>query len=162
MHPWQAAGVLHRVLPGSDAALIAPLVHIEGDRPARWIRRLAALGGHDTRNRLRLSNADHRALQAARKALESDPLDVARNAYWLGADAAIDAALIASASTAGPAPDDLEAQAETGATARFPVRASDFEGRIAPGPELGKALKKIEKDWVASGFALSRDELLRL
>ena len=157
----QAAGVLHQVLPGAEAANIAPLVHVERDRPPRWLRRLAALGGHDPRDRLRLSNAELRALQATRSALESDPLDISRNAYWLGADAATDAALIASASMATLPPDDLEAQAETGATARFPVRASDFEGRIAPGPELGKALKRLEKAWVTSGFSLSRDELLR-
>ena len=28
------------------------------------------------------------------------------------------------------------------------------------GPEIGELLKVLEQDWIASGFALGRDELL--
>ncbi|NBB96904.1 MAG: CCA tRNA nucleotidyltransferase, partial [Alphaproteobacteria bacterium] len=39
------AGVLARVLPGADPRALAPLVHLEGAAPPRWLRRLGVLGG---------------------------------------------------------------------------------------------------------------------
>jgi len=60
----QAAGVLAIVLPGADTRALAPLVHLE-DRtttPPDAIRRLAALGGADVAERLRLSRAEAKRL----------------------------------------------------------------------------------------------------
>ncbi|MFL9503520.1 CCA tRNA nucleotidyltransferase, partial [Rhodopseudomonas palustris] len=64
-----AAGVLAQVLPGADPRMLAPLVHLEGSEPIRWLRRLAVLGGEDVTEALRLSRAEARDLAALRAAL---------------------------------------------------------------------------------------------
>lgn len=44
---------------------------------------------------------------------------------------------------------------------RFPINGDDLVALgLAQGPQLGKALRRIEKDWVQSGFAMDRDDLL--
>lgn len=44
----------------------------------------------------------------------------------------------------------------------FPVKGSDLASLgVAPGPEMGARLKSLEADWVASGFTLSRADLLK-
>ena len=98
-----ATGILARVLPGADAATLAPLVHAEAAVAAapRWQRRLAALGWRPERAgewtaALRLSRADARALAATAAALAAgDPPAAA--AWRLGPDAARDAALVRAA-----------------------------------------------------------------
>ncbi|MCF6301735.1 MAG: CCA tRNA nucleotidyltransferase [Devosiaceae bacterium] len=43
----------------------------------------------------------------------------------------------------------------------FPISGDDLlEAGFSQGPELGKALRRIEQDWVQGGFILQRDELL--
>jgi len=44
---------------------------------------------------------------------------------------------------------------------RFPINGDDLvDLGLAQGPQLGKALRRIEKDWVQSGFAMDREDLL--
>lgn len=55
----------------------------------------------------------------------------------------------------------LLAHAETFAPPPFPVSGADLQKvGLAPGPELGVALKALERIWVDSGFTLARDRLL--
>jgi hypothetical protein len=43
----------------------------------------------------------------------------------------------------------------------FPIGGNDIMALGASkGPEIGELLKRLEQDWIASGFALGRDELL--
>jgi poly(A) polymerase len=58
-----------------------------------------------------------------------------------------------------PRPEALDAAAE-GAEAVFPVKARDLMPGLA-GPELGAALARMERDWIASGFTLGAEDLLR-
>ncbi len=159
-----ATGILARVLPGADATPLAPLVHLEGDRPPRWQRRLAALGWRRAwAEALRLSRADARALDAIAAALAAgEPPAVA--AYRHGADAARDAALVAAASLPAPLPPDLDAEIARGAAAAFPLRAADLAltGLALTGPALGAALRRLEEAWIASDFALDAEALRRL
>ena len=154
-----AAGVLARILPGAEAAALAPLVHVEeiaGAAPD-WRRRLAALGGEgDWAERLRLSRADAKGLEAIRAALSADE-PVARAAYRHGAAAARDAALIRAAALGAPPAPRLRAEAGRGAAARFPLRAADLP---LQGPALGAALRQLEEDWIASDFTLDRAALV--
>ncbi len=155
-----ASGILAAVLPGADPAAIGPLVAFEraaGLAPDRH-RRLAALGPQAApgwASDLRLSRADRRRLEAIAAAMGGDP---AAGAYRHGAEAARDAALIAAASLGALPPPDLAARVARGAAARFPLRAADLPG--LKGPELGAALKRLEADWIASGFTLDRAALL--
>jgi tRNA nucleotidyltransferase/poly(A) polymerase len=43
----------------------------------------------------------------------------------------------------------------------FPLKGSDMTSLGAtPGPKLGALLKRLENDWIESGFGLERDALL--
>jgi poly(A) polymerase len=151
-----AAGILGRVLPGADPTALAPLVDLEGERPPRWQRRLAALGWRaEWAARLRLSRADVRALEAVARALAEDAPPAAA-AYRHGAEAAIDAALVRAASTGAPVPEGLEDQVARGAAAVFPLRSADVG---LSGPELGAALRRLESAWVESDFSLDAEAL---
>ena len=155
------AGVLARVLPGADHRWIPVLIDIE-DRngiPADAMRRLACLGGEDPANRLRLSRTEAKSLHLMRDQLGS-VAGIPEIAYRHGRDAAMNVALLRGAlGGMGLAPDAL-AEADAGAAARFPLRAGDLMP-ACEGPALGARLKELESRWIASGFQLTKDELLK-
>ena len=154
-------GALARVLPGAGDGLLAPLVHIEGEArlPLDPLRRLAALGGEEPAEALRLSKGQARRLERLQEHMAS-PLGPGELGYRLGEGEALDVlALRAALSNALLDPAAAEA-ARFGAAQAFPVRAAD----LAPlsGPELGRRLRALERAWIASGFALPRDALKSL
>jgi poly(A) polymerase len=156
-----AAGILAAVLPGADSRPLAPLVGLEaaaGLAP-RWQRRLLALGWRPAWTAaLRLSRADARTLSEAAAALAAaTPPAVA--AWRHGIDAARDAALVAAAGHASPPPSDLASELARGAAARFPVAAADLD---RTGPALGRALKRLQSAWIASGLTLTPAALVAL
>ncbi len=154
----QACGVLAHVLPGADARAIAPLVHLElGHRPDP-LRRLAALGGQDVAERLRLSKAEAKRLDRLHAAL-ADPAPDAVLGYRFGTRDATDAVLVRAALMGQEIPAASRESVEFGAAQQFPVTARDLMPTLA-GAELGQHLRLLEDRWIASGFSLSRDELL--
>ncbi|NSY37427.1 CCA tRNA nucleotidyltransferase [Leisingera sp. ANG59] len=152
------AGVLGQILPGADDRSLAPLIHLETGRVASGIRRLAALGGEDLQKALRLSKAQAFHLEAIREAAVGTA-GAGELGYRLGAEKALDALLLRAALLEQPLSLSLETDIELGANAKLPVKARDLLPDLK-GPELGAALKKMEADWIASGFSLSRGELL--
>jgi poly(A) polymerase len=156
-----ATGVLGRVLPGAEARYVAPLVHAEvliGVAPDP-IRRLVALGGEAAGEALKLSKAEARRLSDLAASVGSDT-GIAALGYRLGAMAAVDVALLRAA-FAGVHPDPgAPLEAQRGAAARFPVRADDLMPQLT-GPALGARLRELEAVWIASGFSLDREALLR-
>ncbi|MDU8944532.1 CCA tRNA nucleotidyltransferase [Ovoidimarina sediminis] len=154
-------GVLMRVLPGADSAPLAPLVHLEealGVAPD-WVRRLAALGGEDAAERLRLSRTDAKRLEIIRGAALEGAAPKAAG-YYLGEAAALDALLLRGAFLGEPVAQTALDAAKRGAAAEFPLKAADLMDRFQ-GPALGAALKAREARWVASGFTLDRAALLK-
>lgn len=152
------SGVLARVLPGADPRTLAPLVHIEADRPPRWLRRLAVLGGA-TDEHLRLSRAESRDLDALRQAIGS--IDSPAALGWkLGQALATDAVLARAAVLGTPPPDNWPAEIRRGAAAKFPVKAADLMPGLA-GDALGAQLKALESRWLATGLTVSREDLLK-
>jgi poly(A) polymerase len=150
-----AAGVLGQILPGADAAPLAVLVHIEaavGLLPSP-IRRLGALGG-DPVGALRLSKRDALTLEHMR----SD-LPVPELAYRHGAEAAINAAAITAAVLGQELDTNIDKNAQFAASQTFPLQAVDLMPDLH-GPALGQAMKKAEAAWIASGFTLTKTELL--
>ena len=69
-------------------------------------------------------------------------------------------ALIFAAMTETPPPPDLKNDLSTGAAATFPVTAHDLMPAFQ-GPALGQKLAALEADWIASGFAKKKADLLR-
>ncbi|AXQ94963.1 CCA tRNA nucleotidyltransferase [Cereibacter azotoformans] len=154
----EAAGVLVRVLPGASARALPVLVHLEEDRPAGWLVRLASLGGEEVADRLRLSRADGAALGRLRAAaLEGAP--PAEQGYRLGLDLGAGAVLLHAALSEAPPPEGWRADVARGAGARFPVKAADLMPALA-GPALGARLRELEERWIASDFRLDRAALL--
>ncbi len=151
-----AAGVLARVLPGATALVLAPLVHLEAARPPRWLRRLAALGGTGA-GALRLARDEAKGL-AARMQAVAGGAPPAVLGYRYGVEVAEDALLIRAAAGAPPEAD-WQAEAARGAAAVMPLTAADLMPGLS-GRALGTALRAAETRWIASGFRLSRAELL--
>lgn len=147
-----ATGVLARILPGADPTALAVLVHLEGDLVPDPIRRLALL---TPTSDLRLSRAEatRLALIATAAREGSDP---AALAYRSGVPVARDVALVRGA-LLGCVPDLGGLDAAAGAV--FPVAARDLMPALS-GPALGQRLKALEEEWIASGFRLTKDQLL--
>lgn len=156
----QAAGVLHGVLPGSDARGLTLLVHLESETNTApdAILRLAALGGDAVAERLRLSRAEARRLDLLR-AVAAETMQAAELGYRHGAEDGRAVLLLRAALLEMPwRACDTEDLAQ-GAEARFPVTAADLMPTYS-GPALGARLQELEQAWIASGFTLTRDDLL--
>ena len=154
----QAAGILAQVLPGADARALAPLVHLEADLRPDALRRLAALGGESPALALRLSRDEARRLEVLRDGIGS-AAGAAELAYRHGAELARDILLARGAVFGQPLPADYQAAITKGAAAKFPVCAADLASELS-GPALGRRLKALEARWIASGFELSREQLI--
>ncbi len=152
------AGVLGAILPGASARFLAPLVHLEGPIPARWLRRLAVLGGEDLQGLLKLSRSEMRHLDAMKDAIGS-PRSPAAIGFLLGPDLGADAVLARAALMETRLEPDWTTEIARGAAAQFPIRAAD----LAPlkGAALGARLKHLQEIWLRTGLAATRKALLR-
>lgn len=156
----QVTGVLLRILPGAVADMVFPLVHLEGEAqvPPDWKRRLAALGGEDPPDRLRLSAKAARQVAYLRQRL-TDAIGLAEISWRMGPETARDVALLRAASLSMPLAASVPGEIARGAGATFPLAAADLMPRYQ-GPALGSALERAERLWIDSGFAMDRDALI--
>ncbi len=156
----RAAGVLPRVLPGADDRYLGPLVHLEEllEAPVNPLRRLAALGGENRADQLRLSKSQSRQFDLLTSEL-SLGASTAELGYRHGFDRGLDIVLLRAALFEVPPDTNVKEDLRTGSQATFPIGAADlmpdYEGQA-----LGKELSKRERDWIDSGFSLTRDDLL--
>ena len=155
-------GVLGTILAGADVRFVQLMIHgaqAVGLAPD-WLGRLVALGGEGVPGRLRLSKAHQRvygAIHAA--AFEGKPL--LETAYMHGAAVATQAYLIRCA-IAESLPDAAFLTEITQAAAQvFPVAAADLMPAFH-GPALGVRLAQLKAAWVASGFKLTKMDLIQL
>lgn len=153
----RSVGVLGVVLPGADDRALAPLVHLETELGVApdGVRRLAVLGGEDVADRLRLSRKDAARLDALRSA-EGGPGALG---YRLGVEDGRDALLVRAASSGAAVSGKDVAEVARGARQVFPVTAADLMPGLQ-GAVLGNELKRLERNWVASEFTLTREALL--
>ena len=152
------AGVLARVLPGADPRPLAPLVHLERDGAPDWMRRLAALGGEDPPERLRLSGAEARDLAALRDAIGNMAAPAVLG-WRMGLGRGTDAMLLRAAVLDQSLPPDWMGEVSRGAAAIFPIAAVDLMPALQ-GQGLGARLKHLQADWIASDLRKTRAELL--
>jgi tRNA nucleotidyltransferase/poly(A) polymerase len=183
------AGVLTRILPEGEKwgiDFIHPLVNAERDLgwPADALLRLEALlppeperiKGLATRLKLSTAETGRLGAWAAQPAIPAGTAEaaLARMLYEGDRQAAIDRLRLSLAIARGRAAADDEAMMEAGSLSRllafaekwekpvFPLRGRDLSDcGFREGPELGRALKALEAEWVASGFRLGRDALLQ-
>lgn len=153
-------GALPVLLPGSDDRWISMLVHFEhglGLTPD-WLVRLAALGGEGLADRLRLSKVEAKRLALLQEHGFAGP-PLSELAYRHGAGVAQAAALLRGCMAEQMPENAVLETISRAAQARFPVSAKDLMPKFK-GPELGRELARLEQLWIASGFTLSRAELL--
>jgi poly(A) polymerase/tRNA nucleotidyltransferase (CCA-adding enzyme) len=155
-------GVLGLILPGATSDMLAPLVHCEtllGVSPDP-VTRLAALGGPDPATALRLSRKQSRFLHAIRDAASSGA-PVEAIAYRAGEATALAASLLRSSGSGTPPDPDLRDRLAQAAGQTFPITAGDLMPAYE-GAGLGARLRALEEHWIASGFRLSREDLMKL
>jgi len=152
-----ATGAMRHILPGAVPDVLAVLVHVEQDANLAPdpIRRLAVIGGEYPPDKLRLSKAQLRQLGD----LCETNTDLRTSAYRNGTAVAVDQLAIIAASL-GQLIDPADiAIAESAAVQVFPVAAADLMPRFQ-GRALGDALKDAEARWIASGFTLTKEQLI--
>ncbi|MET3661039.1 CCA tRNA nucleotidyltransferase [Aquamicrobium ahrensii] len=182
------AGVLSRILPESEKwgiDGIHALVRAEADLgwPVDPMLRLETMlppdpsRMKDLAKRMRMSRAEaDRLVQWALAAnVKADTAEgaLARQLYAGDAQAVVDRLRLALSSARARAVEDDKALAEAGGYSRqlgfarkwtrpeFPLNGADLKALgLAPGPQLGLVLKRLEQDWIGSGFAIGRDALL--
>ena len=156
----RSTGVLGQVLACSDDRALAPLVHLEGQADAGPdpLRRLVVLGGVGVTVALRLSRAQSKRFDLMRRAV-SAPSGPAELGYRLKTQTARDVVLLRCALLEQPWDDTALDAIRVGADARFPVKAKDLMPTFQ-GPDLGEKLATLETNWIASGFSLTRADLL--
>ena len=154
----RSTGVLAEIMPGAGDAALAPLVHLEAEVETEpdAIRRMAVMGGEDLIGRLRLSRKDADRLEKLRTSVGLSPSELG---YRLGAVMGRDVLLVGAASTGQPVQAADITAVNHGSIQVFPLSAADlmpeFEGRA-----LGEALERLTADWIASGFNLTKDDLI--
>ena len=151
-------GALAAVLPGADPRALAPLVHLEDDLPPRWQRRLAALGGQNADENLRLARAENVTVKQIRDAIGNAHSPAALG-WVLGPDSANDTVLCRAAILEHPLPPHWQADIARGAQAILPVAAADLMPGLQ-GAALGAALRSITARWLASDLMLTKAQLL--
>ena len=153
------AGVLGHVLPGADATLISPLVHLEqlaGVEPDPMAR-LAALGGEDVATRLRLSRSEQKRLKRIRMHSGS-VLGPKAIGHVAGEQAGFGAILLRAAMANTPVESSVLSAVKEGATTTFPIKAGDLSP--LEGKALGDALSALKEDWLASDLTKTKNQLL--
>ncbi len=148
-----SSGALAQVLPGADARPVAVLVHLEqeNDIDPDPLRRLAALNGASY---LRLSKQQTQYLDHLSSGKSAQELAF-RHGYSTGRDAA----LVLAASLGQPLSSGVLETVLHASQQVFPLKAADLMPERT-GPALGDALKQAEARWIASGFTLTKADLI--
>ncbi|MFY2824105.1 CCA tRNA nucleotidyltransferase [Ruegeria sp. MALMAid1280] len=154
------AGVLARLVPGAADRSLAPLVALEHQAGAapEPIRRLAAIATPEIAKTLRLSRAQLQRLTRMRDEA-SGTASIAELGFRYGEKGGMHETLLRCAFLEQPWSEDLRQDLRKGAVADFPVQATDLIPGFT-GPALGKKLAELEARWIASGFSLTREDLL--
>ncbi|WP_439104685.1 CCA tRNA nucleotidyltransferase [Celeribacter marinus] len=152
----EQSGVLTRLLPGSACKILFALSALGA--PLDPLMRLAALGGDNVSERLRLSKKQANQLARFRAAMGSSE-SLESLAYRHGDLCAISVAYLRAAMFETPMSPDWMVQISRGCNAIFPIRAADLPSSFE-GADIGRALKDMERHWIDAHFVLSKSDLL--
>ncbi len=169
------AGIVAKFLPeASDAARLESLIAVEkrNQQITSPLRRLAALLPADEKivqeicQKLKLSKREAVRLQTL-ATLPShlngklDPIPFRRALYEYGGDECRDAVILLAATHAEIDLEPLLAAVANWQKPIFPLQGQDLlKLGMAAGPAMGKALRALEDQWIASDFHMTRDECL--
>lgn len=151
-----ACGGLMQALPGAGVGLLGPVIHLEqtiGLAPDPMLR-LAAIGGMDAPETLRLSKA-----QARRLSIYSESGSAAAAAYRHDSQIGRGVLVLLSALSNKEIDETELAQVDMADTQVFPLAASDLMPDYQ-GQALGDKLREAEDRWIESGFTLTKEQLL--
>jgi poly(A) polymerase/tRNA nucleotidyltransferase (CCA-adding enzyme) len=153
-------GVLNTVFQGVDDTWLAPLIHVEEilNLLADPMRRLAALGGFDVEVALRLSKAQSRRLSQYRDGIGS-MMGEGELGYRFGAEIAKGIVALRCAYAGAPPNSNINERIAVGTQAIFPIHSADLSDEFN-GPALGKKLKELKAEWIASNFTKTKSQLL--
>ena len=153
-------GALNVILHGVDDTWLPPLIHVENllDLLPDPMRRLAALGGMGVETTLRLSKAQTRQLMQYRDGIGS-VTGAGELSYRLGADVAKGIIALRCAYSGSSPVKEVVDRIGAGSEAKFPIKAIDLMDEFG-GPALGKRLKELEAEWIASDFVKTKEQLL--
>ncbi|CAD0184514.1 CCA-adding enzyme [Ruegeria sp. THAF57] len=156
----RSVGVLAQLVPGADDRALAPLIMFEQQAGAAPdpIRRLAAIATPEIAKTLRLSKAQLQRLTRMRDEA-SGTASTAELGFRYGEESGLHKVLLRCAFFEKPWSEGMRTDLHAGAKAQFPVTASDLIPEFT-GPALGQKLAELEARWIASGFGLTRDDLL--
>jgi poly(A) polymerase len=118
--------------------------------------------------RLRLSNNELAVLALGAEdhaAAELPDEEAAKRALYQLGPCSFEAHVLLASADAGIPPDDQNWRqalrlADRWQVPEFPLRGPDIMALGAKGPAVGEILRQVEAEWVAGGFAASREELL--
>lgn len=125
------------------------------------ITSLVILGTSKIRNRMELTRFDLARLETISDLAHGYGQSIEAMAYRHGRETTKAILLTRAVLGNESMPSDFEKRIDQAMKRTFPIRAGDLMP-IYQGRELGEALRKLEKDWIASGFSLSKVELLEL
>lgn len=141
--------------------------HLTGVQPDPMLRLMAVLprtanAVHQTHQSLRLSNQESERLNMWAADNLPEPVgmkskDLRATLYWHGKQAVVDRAMLSGADVR-----DLLAAAHAWRCPELPVTGDDALAAGLVGPDIGEALRRVDKIWVESDFDLSRAALLEL
>ena len=77
----------------------------------------------------------------------------------VGADVAKGIVALRCAYSGSPPVSEMMDRVVAGSAAKFPIKASDLKNMFS-GPALGKRLKELEAEWIASNFTKTKEQLL--
>lgn len=150
---------LRRIVPGGTVSNFASGLSTEPFENPHPLYRLALFDGHDEIDALRLSRADALLLRKAKEAAASEGR-AAEIGYKFGLEVGLIGMALRVAASHAVEPDWAR-RVRAGSEVRFPIEAKDLADQFE-GKTLGDVLRRLEQEWISSGFALSRSDLLAL
>ncbi|MCY4258862.1 MAG: CCA tRNA nucleotidyltransferase [Rhodobacteraceae bacterium] len=153
--------VLELLFPEIDFLCLMRLIdmQLEWEGPSPELARLYLLGPPAPPGRLRPPRRIGLSLRAIADAL-SHPHPLESAIYYFGSDTAIAVAHLQAALKNTHPPPDLLKRLEAGRTARFPLTSADVLPRVDT-TDIGSTLRALEEAWIASGYTLTKTDLLR-
>ena len=163
LREWQKTATWHWLFPEGKAKnhQLLEILEKQHQIDPNPITSLAVLGTNVNNNRMELNRYDLKELKIISELALNRSQSIEASAYWHGKEITKAIFLTRAILQKEEIPSDFDQRIDSAKDQTFPLRAGDLMPQYKD-RELGKALKKLEKDWITSGFSLSKSELLEL